>query len=113
MIIFSWGAPPKAIVSTVDYFKLVYRRWCAHFVISRLPKEEHEGVKMRASILEEYLATGRQGWQHGQWKTDYIDNPEFNMAVSTLRTKEKEGLGRLLFAAEGILFSISLNSTIF
>lgn len=107
----TWGAPPKSIVSTVDYFKIVFRRWCAHFVISRLPKEEHEGVKMRAAILDSYIGSGRQGWQGGEWKTDYINNPEFNMAVSTLRTKEKEGLGKLLFAAEGIKLSSKAKGT--
>ena len=43
----SWGSPPKSIIATVDYFKLVFRRWQAHFVLISYPKEIHPDIKLR------------------------------------------------------------------
>merc|ERR1739838_557579 len=34
----SWGAPPKSIVATIDYFKLVFARWQAHFVLANIQR---------------------------------------------------------------------------
>ena len=43
----SWGTPPKSITATVDYFKLVFARWQAHFVLIQYPKEIHPAIEMR------------------------------------------------------------------
>ena len=42
-----WGKPPKSIIPTVDYFKLVFRRWQAHFVLQQYPKHEHPAIELR------------------------------------------------------------------
>ena len=48
----SWGSPPKSIIATVDYFKLVFRRWQAHFVLISYPKEIHPDIKLRLDLLK-------------------------------------------------------------
>jgi len=50
----SWGSPPKSIIATVDYFKLVFRRWQAHFVLISYPKEIHPDIKLR------YVSSGQE-----------------------------------------------------
>ena len=58
----SWGSPPKSIIATVDYFKLVFRRWQAHFVLISYPKEIHPDIKLRygpyglvKSVVKSYI----------------------------------------------------------
>ena len=51
----SWGSPPKSIIATVDYFKLVFRRWQAHFVLISYPKEIHPDIKLRYVGLLKFL----------------------------------------------------------
>ena len=43
----NWGEPPKSIIATVDYFKLVFARWQAHFVLAQYPKDIHPAIELR------------------------------------------------------------------
>ena len=42
-----WGKPPKSIIATVEYFKLVFRRWQAHFVLQLYAKDQNPAIKLR------------------------------------------------------------------
>jgi myosin-1 len=105
----SWGIPPKAIVPTVQFFKLVFRRWRAHYVISQLPIEHHPAVQLRCNIFDTF-AGNRQGWQYGNWNGDYMtDDPNYNLSVNKLRTSG-DGIGRVIFASQGLKLSSGAKS---
>ena len=106
----SWGAPPKAIVPTVQFFKLVFRRWRAHYVISQLPVEYHPAVQLRCKVFDTF-AGNREGWQYGNWNGDYMnDDPNYNLSVNKLRTSG-DGIGRIIFAAQGKKYDREKKST--
>jgi len=105
----SWGSPPKSIIATVDYFKLVFRRWQAHFVLISYPKEIHPDIKLRCGILDTFQGK-RTGWQNGNWSGDYCsDDPNFTSAVNALRTKQS--IGKVLFAGRGMKLSKGAKSS--
>jgi hypothetical protein len=100
----SWGQPPKAIVPTVDFFKLVFRRWRAHYVISQLPVEHHPAVQLRCKILDVFKGN-RPGWQNGAWSGDYlVEDANFKLAVNKMRTSG-DGIGQIIFASKGVKLS--------
>ena len=51
----NWGEPPKSIIATVDYFKLVFARWQAHFVLAQYPKDIHPAIELRFWTLKKYF----------------------------------------------------------
>lgn len=108
-----WGTPPKSIHSTVDTFKLVYRRWCAHFVLSRLDKKDHPAVKLRCAILGDFKDGNphRDGWQYGDWATTNVNDPLFDKEIAKEDKKKAGGIGKVLFTAQGLKLNSNGKST--
>ena len=91
-------------MQSVEFLKLVFRRWRAHFVIQGLPKEHHPAVLLRCKVLDTFSGT-RNKWQNGNWAGNYLEHDtEFKLAVSKMRTSG-DGIGQVIFTDKGKQFT--------
>lgn len=95
-----WGLPPASIQATVDYFKLVFARWQAHFVLAQYPKNIHPDIELRCNLLDQFRGK-RPNWQAGEWSGNYLaSDSDFNNALNGIRAKNS--IGKVLFTGKGL-----------
>ncbi|XP_071959724.1 unconventional myosin-Id-like isoform X2 [Antedon mediterranea] len=100
----AWPPPPHVLLGFTAEMKKMHNRWVAKTVLSRIPKEEWEQVRIKAAAMNA-LRGKRSDWGYRRkWQGNYLasltDNNQtapFVSASSNLKNKDK--FNKVLFSS--------------
>ncbi|XP_033097295.1 unconventional myosin-Id-like isoform X2 [Anneissia japonica] len=100
----TWPEPPQVLHSFTSEMKKMHNRWVAKTILSRIPKEDWEQVRIKAAAMNA-LRGKRSDWGYRRkWQGNYLasltDNNQtapFVAASSNLKNKDK--FDKVLFSS--------------
>ncbi|KAB7502891.1 Myosin-IA [Armadillidium nasatum] len=99
-----WPQAPLILLPVVSTFQMIHERWRAHMILSRVPKEDWDQLRLKV-MAGEHLLGKRLDWGlKEKWEGNYLSNMQenpssnvFNDAVN--KNLKNDGLRKIVFSS--------------